>query len=242
MALITCPECGKQISESAKSCPNCGYPFVKEVASTPKPQQVEVTSINLRPPSFMNKLRIATGLLIFIFIIACLIALIAYQKTKKESKYIENLNTISSAMLSGASKAESLCDLTYKVWSNTIYKKYDDETDKYTLRSNVSYRAFYSDFNNSLANLFADQDIKNQMSVIESKQTYVSDLMKYVSNPSKKLEKCYDTLNDLFTAYMGLTDLAIHPTGSLQTFSQNKIEKVEKFMDNYRKLNAQIPK
>lgn len=27
MALITCPECGKQISDQAASCPNCGKPL-----------------------------------------------------------------------------------------------------------------------------------------------------------------------------------------------------------------------
>lgn len=27
MALITCPECGKQISDLAQSCPNCGFPI-----------------------------------------------------------------------------------------------------------------------------------------------------------------------------------------------------------------------
>lgn len=27
MALITCPECGKEISDTARSCPNCGYPI-----------------------------------------------------------------------------------------------------------------------------------------------------------------------------------------------------------------------
>lgn len=26
MALITCPECGKQVSDKAKTCPGCGYP------------------------------------------------------------------------------------------------------------------------------------------------------------------------------------------------------------------------
>ena len=25
MALIKCPECGKEISDKAKKCPNCGY-------------------------------------------------------------------------------------------------------------------------------------------------------------------------------------------------------------------------
>ncbi len=27
MALINCPECSKQISDKAVSCPNCGYPL-----------------------------------------------------------------------------------------------------------------------------------------------------------------------------------------------------------------------
>ena len=25
MALINCPECGKEISDTVKTCPNCGY-------------------------------------------------------------------------------------------------------------------------------------------------------------------------------------------------------------------------
>jgi len=31
MALIKCPECDKEVSESAKSCPNCGYRLRKSV-------------------------------------------------------------------------------------------------------------------------------------------------------------------------------------------------------------------
>ena len=30
MALITCPECGKEISDKAKTCPNCGAPVEKK--------------------------------------------------------------------------------------------------------------------------------------------------------------------------------------------------------------------
>lgn len=29
MALIKCPECGKEISDKARACPNCGYPIAK---------------------------------------------------------------------------------------------------------------------------------------------------------------------------------------------------------------------
>ena len=34
MALITCPECGKQISSLAESCPSCGYPIAKLMDQT----------------------------------------------------------------------------------------------------------------------------------------------------------------------------------------------------------------
>ena len=30
MALITCPECSKQVSDQASSCPSCGYPIKQE--------------------------------------------------------------------------------------------------------------------------------------------------------------------------------------------------------------------
>lgn len=33
MALINCPECGKQISDKANSCPNCGYPMASNPTS-----------------------------------------------------------------------------------------------------------------------------------------------------------------------------------------------------------------
>ena len=30
MALINCPECGKEVSNSAESCPHCGFPITKQ--------------------------------------------------------------------------------------------------------------------------------------------------------------------------------------------------------------------
>ena len=40
MALINCPECGKEISDKAKNCIHCGYPLAsvdaKSVAGTTK--------------------------------------------------------------------------------------------------------------------------------------------------------------------------------------------------------------
>src|SRR5215475_14181768 len=34
MALINCPECGKQVSTAAKACPGCGYPVTERLGKT----------------------------------------------------------------------------------------------------------------------------------------------------------------------------------------------------------------
>lgn len=47
MALISCPECGKEISDKVTACPHCGYPMVETSPQPETPQQVEVTAINL---------------------------------------------------------------------------------------------------------------------------------------------------------------------------------------------------
>ena len=45
MALINCPECGKEVSDQAISCPNCGYVF-KKMDDTPKSMEVSIKNIN----------------------------------------------------------------------------------------------------------------------------------------------------------------------------------------------------
>ena len=42
MALIKCPECGKEISDQAANCPNCGFPVNKsDSQSVPTTQSHE---------------------------------------------------------------------------------------------------------------------------------------------------------------------------------------------------------
>jgi len=40
MALMVCPECGKQVSDQAEACPHCGYPIPKYIAEQKKQQEL----------------------------------------------------------------------------------------------------------------------------------------------------------------------------------------------------------
>ncbi len=50
MAIINCPECGKEISDKAKICINCGYPINSDLDNIqPKPDNIELKQENVDP-------------------------------------------------------------------------------------------------------------------------------------------------------------------------------------------------
>lgn len=240
---IRCSECGEILSNNDKICPKCGCPVDEETSERDlkKPQQVEVTKIKVTA----NTKKMIIGIVAAIAV--CFLGLVgykAYSNNKAEknyqqtyNEYISNLRQVQILMISGGSDAEKMCNLTARVWSNAIYEKRDDETDMYTRPDGF----FVSDFNDALQNLWEDSDIENTLAGIESNQDSVKAMMKKLQNPPEKLDKCYDTVSDLYESYKVLTDLAVNPTGNYTTFTSNKSNAVSDFMASYEKLDSQIP-
>ena len=242
---IKCIECGATLSQTDEMCSNCGCPIEKKAKDSEiSPQQVEVTSIKMKKRTKQIILIIVTALII------CLgggIGFKIYSDIKEEqnyqksyNEYIDNLEAVQILMLTGGSDAETLCNLTSRVWYNAIYKEESSTTDKYTRENNGS-GPFYDDFNDALINLYSASSTINTISDIESNQASVKELMKKLQNPPKGLDKCYDTVSDLYDAYKTLTDLAISPSGSYNEFNGNKNDVVSEFMSAYEKLDNQIP-
>ena len=241
MALINCPECNKEISDKVKACPHCGYPFEEQTPANENMQKVELSSVNLQPrnPAKIKKIMFWIGGVAIIAIISITAMIFIKSLTEKKAfnQYIDNLNLASTTMLTGGAKAEGLNNLTAKVWTNAIYEDSDPTTDKFTKKNG----RFVDDFNEALTTFFYDTTTKSTMTTIEYNQDSVRKIMKDLQNPPEGLEKCYETITDMYAAYNGLTGLALNPTGSLTTFSQSKNEKVDAFLDLLNKLEAQIP-
>ncbi len=51
MALIKCPECGKEISSVAESCPHCGYPIQRKIKEETKAEATNTEPVN---PEWIN--------------------------------------------------------------------------------------------------------------------------------------------------------------------------------------------
>lgn len=63
MALIKCPECGREISDTAKNCIHCGY-VLKQENNTPQPQTVVIAPVK----GELAKKSLNKGVLIFLVI------------------------------------------------------------------------------------------------------------------------------------------------------------------------------
>ena len=139
-------------------------------------------------------------------------------------------------MLVGAAQAETAGGLIRNVWSNTIYKKRDAETDKYTLKKGK----FVSDFNTALDNLFADEEFQKSISAIQSNQNEVTELMKQLKNPPKEYAEAYTVLKTYYDNYLTLTKMVISPTGSLNSFTEDFNRADEEAVKSFEKMRLYL--
>ena len=91
MALINCPECGKEISDMADSCPNCGYKNEKTQTDSfdSKTIRNEVKTANTES---QKKLKIAIGVIIAsVLFIIILIASTSTDYSKYAGTYYSSM-------------------------------------------------------------------------------------------------------------------------------------------------------
>ena len=179
-------------------------------------------------------------MVISIIILAVIIGVIALSAAKKQREEIAayelDMSIVRLSMLASAAEAEDAGNLIKSVWYNAIYEESDFETDKYT----QPYGYFVSDFNIALSNLFADPELQNQISSIESDQSYITDTMKSLVNPPEGYEEAYEAIKELYDAYLSLSNLVISPSGSLTTFSRDFNEMDSEVLDCYKATEIYI--
>lgn len=226
MALMSCPECGKEISDAAQACPHCGHPIQE-----PQPQDTPPAPRKSKRPVIIAACALALVAVIGIFV--------GFQQKQSSDRaaYIASLNELRAQTIRGGSVAEKMCNLTKQVWYNTIYEERDSITDKYTRSGGV----FHDDFNTSLSLLYAEDNTATVISGLQANRELVDGIMADLQNPPAEFAACYEAADSLYDAYCGLIDLAVSPSGSLKTYSENFSKYDEDLLKYYNKLEALIP-
>lgn len=77
MALINCPECGRQISDQAKNCIDCGYPVKQETTSIEERNDKTTTQptvvVESKEGCFLQTLNVGCMILAVIILLSVLI-------------------------------------------------------------------------------------------------------------------------------------------------------------------------
>ena len=281
MAMISCPNCGKQISDRAKACPGCGYVLHKKeeaVEEQPKKifceecgteitpdmevcpncgcpieksgtestdkepsdvQAVEVRKINIQVDESGKQKVKKIGVIAILAIVALVVALFGYRayQTQKEDKakqqYQSDLKAATTTMLTGGTIAEDAGGLIHDVWYDTIYENDRASTRKYTKKSSYS---FNDDFNTSLMKLMFDDDFSKKLDEIKGNQDSVRQYMKDLKNPPEGCEDAYGDLKTLYDWYTKLTELAVNPSGNLNSYTSSFNEADQGFANAYKTM------
>lgn len=216
---ICCPECGTELEEESEFCPVCGCPVTN--VSEDMPQKVEVTGVKVNKK--IQKI-IAVSIIAIMIII---IALIIGNKTKvaREVSSAQKRSEEYSADFEQAAYTMLTGAGDAESCGNLIkqvwYNSIYQERDEKTNKYTRPNGYFVSDFNEALKNLFADASFKLKINSIEENQKTLTSLMKKLKNPPEEYKDAYASISELYNAYLTFTNLVISPTGSLKTFSDD---------------------
>lgn len=246
MALINCQECNREISDTVRACPHCGYSLVQDDMENKETQKVELTSVNIQFKNIQeNKEKIKKILAGVVVLIIIIFSVIIGMKIWNEKQYIANVYELKENIQLAAVTAEDVVDLTGQVWIDSIYRDYNVETAKYTIKkkhysSGVKYyfdEEYEEDFNEALTKLFEDPSIQEKINSINYSSQYINEISLKLQNPPQKYERLYDTVTELMDAYISLTYMATDPSGNYQSFIDNTNISKTDIIENYKKLD-----
>lgn len=265
MALLTCPECGKEISDQAKACPHCGYPIhtqedpspgePSEAALVPtQPSQEDVPLQDAQPseePAEPPKKKKKKGKIVAAVLAALLVAgglagVSVHQiQLKAEEERLRLAEEQQKAdYIENVSEVVSKIDLellqAHLLCQITSAVWHDAVFNKYSNPSTSPY-VVGGNINLSIQKLYDDPFTAGTVEKIKKSQNEIAEKMKNLQNPPEEYRDLYESINDYYIEYQALSNLAITPSGNLTQFNDN----IEKHYNDaqvlFSKISIQLP-
>ena len=246
MGLTRCPECAKKISDKAQVCPACGRILINKQAAgkVQCPECGRTIPGGMYPcPAcgypFCEQSKKKGWIIALIALAALFIVGGAVFMMLRSNKYAENMTQAAYYMFQGAAKAEDISNLTLSVWSNSIYQKDDVTTNKYT-KQNAGSGEFWDDFNDALNVLFNDEAISNTATELIEYRDGATKYMKELMSPPSKYKEAFQAVKDCYDTFITLTGLALAPTGSFSSYSDDFNKADQTFYNQYNALKLYV--
>lgn len=216
MALVKCPECGKEVSSQLKKCNNCGY----------KLKQVDKKKI---------KKYSIIGVVLTILIIIGMIVGTNINKSNREKinkEYHDQLVKIGSEIYVNGLVSSLYCYDIGKDWYKAIFDDFNYWDDYYQYRS--------SDFNTAISNYLTTN--KDKIDNLKKQQNEIKEeVAKLQNQPNQKYKEAYDKMIELYGAFNNLVNQATSPSGNYRDYVSKYNQYSEDLSSAYEQLSVLIP-
>ncbi|MZP30886.1 hypothetical protein GTO91_14295 [Heliobacterium undosum] len=174
---------------------------------------------------------------------------IVFNYNQREKEYGQKLDLISNEMIFSAALAEKMCNSYQKVWHDTIWNKMDMSkmasdigVPESELKNKTGeYFLYTSDFNESLKILYKYYDKNGNVDLLKNTKETVYKDIKSLDAPPEKYKQSYNAIMDLYSDYDQYINLAINPTGSLQSYSNETRDLNTKISKKYKEFGLRFP-
>lgn len=224
MALIKCPECGKEVSSQLKRCNNCGYKL--KTLDKKKAKKFVMISIVL--------------VVLIVIVSAIGININKNKQEKLDKEYQSQLIEASQKMYLNGLISSLYCYDIGQVWYNTIFKKSDSKYNMYTKNTSSGFSFFNSDFNTSIQKyLYLNSD---KMENLKNEQKEIKKIIVNLQDkPNKKYKEAYDKMIELYGSFNNLVEQATSPSGTYRDYISKYNQYSEDLNTAYEQLVILIP-
>lgn len=207
-----CPKCGVKVDGEQVFCSSCGYKLSKHG--------------NKNKLLLFNKkyLKYIVGLLLVISIVAIGISTSKSSQEKEivnaRIEYLNSVKNFKENVIVAGANLEDIADTYQDYWYDSIFN------DKYG-----------GDINE--AALTAMFDKSDEIDQANEYHENIKDLYTKLNNipeGNEDLSEVLDMVNNVYNSYTNLYDFALYPSGNFNQFCERKEDKIDKFMDDYRRL------
>jgi predicted nucleic acid-binding Zn-ribbon protein len=216
-----CPKCGAERQQDdmipSYECPSCGIIYAKyekklnQQNTAQNASSMKAPDINRSQPKIQKPVKkLVNPIIVVSVVIALAISFFGYkfylniEKRNSNRHFSSRVGAISGRMINLAINSETVVDEINRAWREAIFSKYEKR-----------------DFNDAIMEVRLKR--ADDIASIERLSEEIAENIKKITPPVGK-EKDYQRLKELYLLFNKYANMAVTPSGSLQTYSQQNSE------------------
>lgn len=188
-----------------------------------------------------------------LFVLFSLFLFILLGCSSGASEYRESVISVSDDILSNSADVEGILEQYSRIWRFSIESRaaipIDDMMTEMGLERNDIEKHFSintagnipDDFSLNLFSLKSYFEDTGELGRVEQKSRDIKDMVSELNDPPKGYEKVFDELLDLYNLSEKYLEMALDPSGSMQSFNEEKIKLSSDILSQHKRMEVIIP-